>query len=115
MLAYTQGLLPTDNFEFLADFKADAGLSFITEITGLTAGPLQKDVLAKGDALRYELEPENAYDKYAVKLFFKDNYLGHVKLIHSRVFHNSNRILPVRVHSIESAGVLMQVFVKVGG
>ncbi len=34
LLGHTQGLLPTDNFEFLADYKPVEGLHFLTEIAG---------------------------------------------------------------------------------
>ena len=36
MLAFTQGLLTTDNFEFLDDFKHIDDLSFVTEINNLS-------------------------------------------------------------------------------
>jgi hypothetical protein len=36
LLAHTQGLVPTDNFEFLADFYLTKNLKFVSEIAGLT-------------------------------------------------------------------------------
>lgn len=114
MLAYTQGLLPTDNFEFLADFNPNSSLSFISEITGLSEANLAKGTLITGDKLSYQLEPENTYDNNAVKVFYKEQYLGHVKLIHSRVFFKTKRVLPIKVHNIESNGVLKRIFIKIG-
>lgn len=114
MLAFTQGILPTDNFEFLADFNPSKTLTFISEITGLTESQLPTDIIKVGDALRYELEPENKFDNKAVKVFKGDTYLGHVKLIHSRVFYKVKRSIPIRVHNIEKNGVLKRVFIKIG-
>lgn len=36
LLAYTQGMLSTDNFEFLADFHPVKDLKFVSEICGLS-------------------------------------------------------------------------------
>lgn len=113
MLAFTQGILPTDNFEFLTDFNLTPSLQFVTEITGLTGAKLPPDSLKIGDFLTYELEPENPYDNKAVKLYKGDLYLGHVKLIHSRVFYKTNKTLSVKVQHIEKNGVLNRAFIKV--
>lgn len=112
MLGFTQGLLPTDNFEFLADFNPVDNLSFVTEITNLTEANISSDKLSIGDILRYELEPENIYDKKAVKVFKNDFYLGHIKLIHCRVFHKTYKKFELVVQGIEKNGVLKRVFVK---
>lgn len=113
MLAFTQGLLPTDNFEFLADFYPKEGLTFVTEITGLGKARLNPDLLSIGDTLRYELEPDNKFDRKAVMVFKKDIYLGHIKLIHCRVFSKSDRKIYLTVKEIEKNGNLNRVFVKV--
>lgn len=112
MLAFTQGLLPTDNFEFLADFNSVKNLSFITEITNLTESQISSEKVSIGDFLRYELEPENKYDKFAVKVFKNDLYIGRVKLIHCNVFHKTKKIFKLQVQGIEKNGVLKRVFVK---
>src|ERR1700761_3029215 len=36
LLAHTQGLSTTDNFEFLADYNPIDGLHFLTELTGIS-------------------------------------------------------------------------------
>lgn len=113
MLAYTQGLLPTDNFEFLADFNAVKGLSFITEISGLSKTNISSDFLKKGDILEYEFEKSNSFDESAIKLFFKNQFLGYVKLIHNKVFHKSKSKFKIVVHHIEKNGVLRRVFLCV--
>lgn len=112
MLAFTQGLLPTDNFEFLADFNPVKNLSFITEITNLTESQISSDNISIGNFLRYELEPENQYDKFAVKVFKNDLYLGHIKLIHCNVFHKTKKIFKLQVQGVDKNGVLKRVFVK---
>ncbi len=61
MLAFTQGLLPTDNFEFLADFNPKEGLTFVTEIAGLSKTLINSNLLQVGDNLRYELDRENEF------------------------------------------------------
>lgn len=113
MLARTQGLMPTDNFEFLADFNPNKGLSFISEISGLTKSQINTDKLNIGDQLTYVLERDNQYDKYAVKLYHNDLNLGYVKLIHSKVFYRSKSKIQVKVHHIEKNGVLSRVFIDV--
>ncbi|KAF2516157.1 hypothetical protein [Flavobacterium foetidum] len=112
MLAFTQGLLPTDSFEFLADFNPKDGLSFVTEITGLSEAKIPSEMIVVGDILRYELEPENAFDKNAVKVFKGNSYLGHIKLVHCKVFHKTHKQLMLIVKGVEKNGVLKRVFVK---
>lgn len=112
MLAFTQGLLPTDNFEFLADFNPVDDLSFVTEITNLTEANINSEILSLGDKLSYELEPDNLYDKKAVKVYKGDIYLGHIKLIHSKVFHKTHKEFDLTVQAIEKNGVLKRVFLK---
>ena len=112
MLAFTQGLLPTDSFEFLADFNPVKNLSFITEITNLTESQISSDKVSIGDILKYELEPENKYDKNAVRVFKNDLFLGRIKLIHCNVFHKTKKSFSLNVQGIEKNGVLKRIFVK---
>lgn len=112
MLAFTQGLLPTDNFEFLANFNPIDDLSFVTEITNLSEAQIPSDKVSVGDVLRYELEPNNLYDKKAVKVFKGELYLGHIKLIHCKVFHKTNRQFQLTVQGIEKNGVIKRIFVR---
>ncbi|WP_310554801.1 hypothetical protein [Flavobacterium sp.] len=112
MLAFTQGLLPTDNFELLAHFNPIDNLTFVTEITNLSEAQIPSDKVFIGDFLRYELEPNNLYDKKAVKVFKEELYLGHIKLIHCNVFHKTNKQFDLVVQGIEKNGVLKRIFVK---
>lgn len=112
MLAFTQGLLPTDNFEFLADFNPIDDLSFVTEITNLSEAQIPSDKVSVEDVLTYELEPNNLYDKKAVKVFKGEMYLGHIKLIHCKVFHKTNRQFQLIVQEVEKNGIIKRIFIK---
>lgn len=113
MLAYTQGLLPTDNFEFLADFNPVRGLSFITEIAGLSTYKLSKDTIKLHAKLTYKLESNNTYDSKAVMLFYGKKHLGYVKCIHNNVFHKTKKKFHLTVRRIEQNGLISRVFIKV--
>lgn len=113
MLAHTQGILPTDNYEFLAEFNSSKDLKFITEISGLSKYKISSDILKKGDVLSYKKEPCNSYDKYAVKVFKDELCLGYIKIIHNRIFHRSNKVFKISVQHIEKNGLLKRVFLKV--
>lgn len=113
MLAQTQGLIPTDNFEFLADFNAKAGLSFVTELVGLSRIDIFRDDLEKEESLNYSLEPNNPIDKYAVAVNKNGKKLGYVKIIHSRVFYKAKSGVSVKVHHVEGNGKLSRVFLRV--
>jgi len=112
MLAFTQGLLPIDNFEFLANFNPVDNLSFVTEITNLSEAQIPSETVSVGDVLRYELEPNNLYDNKAVKVFKGEFYLGHIKLIHCKVFHKTNKNFDLIVQGLEKNGVIKRIFVK---
>lgn len=113
LLAMTQGLVPTDNFEFLADFYPTKNLCFITEISGLSKQNIDSKLLEDNDILDYVLENNNHYDKYAVALYKQNIKLGYVKLINSKVFYYSKYKPTISVHSIEKNGILKRVFIKV--
>lgn len=113
MLVQTQGMIPIDNFEFLADFNPIKGLNFITEIAGLTKFKVPSETIKIGDKLNYVLDLKNTHDKYAVKLFFGKTFLGYVKLIHSRLFYKTTREIEIVVHHIERNGFLKRVFIEI--
>ena len=114
MLAHTQGLNPTDNFEFLADYQPKKNLRFLTDLAGLSNRKLPADSIKSGDVLIYKLETDNEFDDKAVKLFKDDKEIGYVKKIHSRVFYkNKKRPLQLIVKAVEQNGVIKRVFVKV--
>ncbi len=113
MLAQTQGLLPTDNFEFLADFHPVAGSCFISEISGLSHNSVPADSLSVGDVLRFERESGNEHDDYAVKLFKDELFLGYIKKYHSKVVFDTKNTPTIKVHHLERNGILKRVFLSI--
>ncbi|MDR1581803.1 MAG: hypothetical protein LBS55_00845 [Prevotellaceae bacterium] len=72
------------------------------------------EILVDGDLLQWECDPKNEYDKYAVKVFKDDVFLGHVKRIHSKVFYKKGgNSLKIQVKSIDKNGKLNRVFIKI--
>ena len=114
LLAHTQGILPTDNFEFVAEYHPVKGLSFVSEICGLTNRKLKSDTLSIGDSLDWKLEPDNKFDKNAVHLYKDGIDIGYVKSIHCNVFHSSKRKdFSVKVKSIEKNGFIKRAFISI--
>lgn len=113
MLSQTQGFLPIDNFEFLTDFNPVKGLNFITEIAGLSKTKVSSNKLSVENKLSYELEPNNEFDNFAVKVYKRDLFIGYVKLIHSKIFYKTKSKVNIRVHHIEKNGVLKRVFIEI--
>ncbi|MFN3589820.1 MAG: HIRAN domain-containing protein [Spirosomataceae bacterium] len=114
MLAYTQGLSPTDNFEFLADFNPTKSTSFLTDLANLGRLKLPVGSICPGDVLIYQLEPLNVHDDKAVKVFKDGVEVGYIKKVHSRVFYKKkNRPFKLIVKAVEGNGQIKRVFVKV--
>lgn len=114
LLGKTQGLVPTDNFEFLAEYHMEPSLHFLTEIAGLSITKIANGTLQNGDVLQYELEPSNAFDPFAVKVFKGDLHIGYIKKVHSRIFYEKGGdALKITVKALEQNGVVKRIFVKV--
>jgi HIRAN domain len=114
MLGHTQGLQPTDNFEFLADYNPVKGLHFLTELAGLSTYKLPSGTLKEGDELRFEFDKANEYDSNAVTVFKGDIELGHIKKIHCKVFHKAGaEKLKLTVKSVDKNGIIKKAFIKV--
>lgn len=114
MLAYTQGMLSTDNFEFLADFYPKRDLCFVSEVCGLTENELNAGLLSQGDILRWVKEPQNPYDNNAVIVLKGDRKIGYIKKIHNRVFYkNLKGVLKVVVKSVDQNGSINRIFVRI--
>lgn len=88
LLAHTQGLLATDNYEFLAEYRPAKGLSFVSDICGLSHITLGQRDVNIGDQLTWKKEIGNHYDKYAIQVYKGDIMIGYIKRIHNKVFHN---------------------------
>lgn len=114
LLGKTQGLVPTDNFEFLADYKLSTNTHFLTELASLSQLKLPKGTLKVGDVLSFEKEPNNINDEYAVKAFKNETFVGYIKKIHSKVFYQDGaEKLKVVVKAIDQNGIIKRVFIKV--
>lgn len=112
LLAHTQGLNPTDNFEFLADYNPHKDFRFLTDLAGLSHTRLKADEVKPGDILTYKLEPSNLYDRYAVQVFKGDKEIGYIKKIHSKVFYKQDGFKLI-VKAVEQNGIIKRIFVKV--
>ncbi|UCS92152.1 HIRAN domain-containing protein [Echinicola marina] len=113
MLAHTQGLNPTDNFEFLAEYNPIKDLRFLTDLASLSKLKLEPNTVKTGDELTYQLEPKNPRDSFAVKVLKGDKEVGYIKRIHSKVFHRSKWPLKIKVKAVEQNGTIKRIFVKV--
>ena len=114
VLAQTQGLLSTDNFEFIAEYNPIKDLKFTSEICGLTRRQLPTNTLFVGDELEWKLDKNNEFDPYAVQLFKNGLDIGYVKTIHSKVFHDSKyKRFKVIVKSLEQNGHISRAFIAV--
>lgn len=113
MLAKTQGLIPTDNFELLANFFPKKGLVFISEIAGLTKSKIESSLISNGDKLSFEKELKNPYDRFAVKLYKGDLFLGYVKLKHSNIFYLTDRKFDIKIHYLEKNGFIKRAFIRI--
>jgi hypothetical protein len=114
LLAHTQGLLATDNFEFLADYYPSKKLSFISEIYGLSHYNPPPEILIEGEELQWQYDRQNKYDKFAVKVFKDATLLGYVKTIHSKTFYKKGGdALKIQVKSIDKNGRINRIFVKI--
>jgi hypothetical protein len=112
LLGHTQGLLPTDNFEFLADYNPVEGIHFLTDIAALSVLQLAPDMLVEGDELRVQFEPDNEFDRYAVAVYKDDTKVGYIKKIHCHVFHKE-RHDELKLKALDKNGIIKRAFVKV--
>ncbi|HEY4206943.1 MAG TPA: HIRAN domain-containing protein [Puia sp.] len=114
LLGHTQGLLPTDNFEFLAEYNIVDGLHFLTEVAGSSTNKLPAATLSEGDILRFEIDKDNEHDPEAVKVYKDDLFIGYIKKVHCRVFHKPGaENLKLFVKAIDKNGIIKRVFIKV--
>ncbi len=116
LLALTQGLLPTDNFEFLGLFNPGTDLQFVTDVAGLSYLQLEKDIVKVGDIITYEQEfMKDAYEGKAIKLYKSNTPIGYIKNIHNNAFIKSGKQLKLKVKAIEQNGIISKIFVLVTG
>lgn len=114
LLAHTQGLLPSDNFELLADYYPIKTIKFLTDLAGVSHQKLKPEDVSVGDKLRYIIEWDNPVDPKAIKVYKGDLELGYIKKIHSNIFHKRHsKGLTLSVKAFEKNGVIKKIFVKV--
>lgn len=114
LLGHTQGLLPTDNFEFLAEYKISPTLHFLTELAGLSQYKLLPGEVKVGDVLTFKLDNENKFDGNAVKVICGAKEIGFIKKIHCSVFHqDKSHELKLTVKAFDKNGLIKRVFIKV--
>lgn len=114
LLAQTQGILSTDNFEFLASYYVKKNLAFISEIAGISNYKVPVDFLKIGDDLSWSKELNNQYDSNAVLVKKGETKLGYVKKIHNLVFQDKRaENLRIKVKDIEKNGNITRVFVSI--
>ena len=114
LLAYTQGILATDNFEFLAEYNDVQGVKFVTEVAGLSVVPLESTAIEEGDELEWRREPDNSYDPKAVALYKNGQKIGYVKKVHSLVFYLPNsECLKVKVKKLVRNGHIAFAFILI--
>jgi hypothetical protein len=90
------------------------GVHFLTEIAGLSVTKIAKGAVQNGDILRFELDPSNSSDPFAVKVFKGNLHVGFIKKVHSRIFHeNGGEALKLAVKALEQNGFIKRIFVKV--
>ena len=116
-LGFTQGELATDTFEFLAEYPKKhngVGVNFVSDIASLSHLKLDANCVSIGDKLRFELEPNNEFDKYAVKIFKNKDFIGYVKRGHNLFFHKvKNDEVDIRVTNLEKNGKMNQIYFSV--
>ena len=114
LLGKTQGLVPTDNFDFLAEYHLTPDIHFLTELANLSQLQLHKGTLLIGDVLTFEKEATNPFDKFAIKVYKGDLEVGYIKKVHSKVFYDEGADkLNLTVKAIDQNGVIKRVFIKV--
>lgn len=115
LLAFTQGWLPTDNFEFLGNFNPNKDFSFVTDIAGLSHIELEKDFIKIGDRLTYSFEiNKEATKNTAIKVWKGNVHIGYIKVIHDNIFHKTkSKSLYLTVKEVEQNGRIKNIFVLV--
>lgn len=108
MLAYTQGMLESDNFEFLASFNPQKDFSLVTEVDDFQPAVISTLDLQVGDTLKYKMTKGSE----EVKLYKDQRYVGKVKIVHSRIFAKAKNLI-VKVHRLEHGAEQSKAFIRI--
>lgn len=114
LLAHTHGIVPTDNFEFLADFQLTKDLKIVTEIAGLTYSQVSSELLVVDDEVLWK-KNNSIHDKYQVDLFTNTGQLlGHVKKVHCKLFYDKRaQNLKIKVKALDKNGIIKRAFIEI--
>jgi len=113
LLAHTQGIVPTDNFEFLAHFQLTKDLKIVTEIAGLTYSKVSSSFLNIGDELEWK-QNTSKHDKFQVDLYKDNILLGHVKKVHSKLFYEKRAgNLKIKIKALDKNGIIKKAFIEI--
>ena len=122
LLGLTGAKLLTDNFEFIAPHN-ESPARFNTDVSWLNTSSeyvvnyiksLTNEEVEKRITLMRE--PNNEYDKKAVKVLFENEKLGYIKSIHcDNVFDalTENRDVQVKVANIIKNGTIKEVLLRI--
>jgi len=114
LLGKTQGLVATDNFEFLADYHLCPETHFVTEVAGLSHDKLDRDEISIGDRLTFKPEPDNIIDPEAVIVLKDDRKIGYIKKYHNHIFNKPGaEHLTLTVKALDQNGTIKRIFVLV--
>jgi len=114
LLALTQGILPTDNFELLGLFYPARQLRFVSDLAGLTHLKLEKGSIKEGDLLTYELKRSKmAFRDMAVEVYKGNTLVGYIKNVHNNIFINTSHKLKLTVKAIDQNGYIRKIFVLI--
>jgi hypothetical protein len=114
LLALTQGILPTDNFELLGLFNPSKQFRFVSDLAGLTHLQLEKGTVREGDQLTYQTKRNvNAFRDTAVAVYKGEKLIGYIKNIHNNIFLSTSHKLKLTVKSVDQNGHIRKIFVLI--
>jgi len=114
LLALTQGILPTDNFELLGLFNPLKHFKFVSDLTGLTHLQLVRGTVSEGDVLTYQLiRDSRAFRSIAVEVYKSDKLVGYIKNVHNNIFLNASHNIHVTVKAVDQNGMMRKIFVLI--
>lgn len=121
ILGLTGARLQTDNFEFIAPHY-EIPATFRTELAGLhhTDENLLNEIKAEENyqnlTLELKAETENQYDLNAVKVLYKGQDLGYIKIIHSSCVFKAleeNLNVEAKIQNIIKNGFIKEILLEV--
>lgn len=112
-VALTQGLLATDNFEFLGVYNPAPGFSFVSDLSGVQFQNVDNTAVKEGDSLVFDFEGDNEYDNQAVVVrTVKGIKLGYVKIVHNQFVKRAKNVR-FQVKSVNRNGTVKKIYVQI--